>query len=381
MRRKSGGAAIAVVLALGVAMPAMAQGPVITEVVGGLDAPRGVAIGSDGTLYVAEAGEGGTAPCIEHPELGHLCFGATGGISTVSAGKATRLVDGLPSAITTTGEVIGPSDVTLDAAGVVWFTVGGGGNTAGRASVPDGAAANMGQLYKADASGGFVSVADLAAFETTNNPDAAQPGNAEPDSNANGVVATADGAAVADAGGNTLLLVDGKGAITVAAVFPVVFEPAPVDPSASPDPNATPAMIPMDPVPTSVAIGPDGAFYVGQLTGFPFPPGKASVFRVVPGEAPTVYASGFTNIIDVAFGKDGTLYVLEISHDGLLNAAPGGPPRGGLWSVPPGGGTPTLIVSDGLVMPGGMAVAGDGTIYVSTCAVCPNGGGIVSLKP
>ena len=80
-----------------------------------------------------------------------------------------------------------------------------------------------------------------------------------------------------------------------------------------------------------MAVGPDGAYYVGQLTGFPFPPGGASVFRIVPGEEPTgdtalwqgrLYASGFTNIIDVAFGPDGTLYVLEIAHDGLRAPTP-----------------------------------------------------------
>jgi sugar lactone lactonase YvrE len=367
-----------------IAAPAAAQAPTITEVVGGLDSPRGVAIGADGTIYVAEAGEGGTEPCVEHPELGRICFGPTGGISAVVDGVATRLVDGLASTVTATGETIGPSDVTVDADGAVWFLIGGPGAGAadGRAGVPDGAAAGMGQLYQVDANGDAQSVADLAAYETANNPDADQPGNAEPDSNVNSVTATPEGAAVADAGANSLLLVDGDGGISVVAVFPVAMMPMPADPSASPDPAASPAMVPMDPTPTSVAVGPDGAYYVGQLTGFPFPPGGASVFRVAPGEAPTVYASGFTNIMDVAFGPDGTLYVLEIAHNGLLSADPtAGPPQGGLWKVPAGGGTPELIVSEGLVMPGGMAVAEDGTLYVSTCAVCANGGSLVSLQP
>ena len=105
------------------------------------------------------------------------------------------------------------------------------------------------------------------------------------------------------------------------------------------------------------------------------------MFRVVPGRAPTVYATGFTNVIDLAFGPDRKLYVLEIAHDGLLAAAPGTLPGGGLWKVPAGGGTPELLVSQGLPMPGGLAVADDGTVYVSTCAVCPDGGSIVSIAP
>jgi hypothetical protein len=372
-----------VVMVLGMSLPAAAQGPEITQVVGGLFSPRGVALGADGTIYVAEAGAGGEAPCVEHPELGHICIGPSGGISAIVDGTASRIVDGLPSAITDTGETIGASGVTVDGMGEVWYLVGGPGLGAaeGRDGVPDGAAAGMGQLYHIGADGTSVSVADLAAYETANNPDADQPGNASPDSNANGLVATADGVVVADSGANDLLTVASDGSITTDAVFSVVMEPVPADPNASPDPAATPSLYPMDPVPTSVAVGPDGAYYVGQLTGFPFPVGGASVFRVVPGEDPTVYASGFTNVIGVAFAPDGALYVLEIAHDSLINAGPGGPPMGGLWKVPAGGGDPELLVSDGLPMPGGLAVADDGTVYVSTCAVCPGQGAVVSLNP
>ena len=117
------------------------------------------------------------------------------------------------------------------------------------------------------------------------------------------------------------------------------------------------------------------------VSGFPFPPGGASVFRVMPGEDPTVYASGFTNVIGLAFDPDGSLYVLEISHEGLADVAPGGPPMGGLWKVPSGGGTPELLSGDGLVMPRGLAMADDGTLYISTCAVCGGGGSIVSYQP
>lgn len=383
MNKVRGGIAMGVALAIGMAAPVAAQEPAITEIIGGLDSPRGVAIGPDGTIYVAEAGEGGAAPCALHSELGNMCFGSTGAITAITDGVATRIVEGLPSGLTDTGEAIGPSDVAVDADGTVWFLVGGpaAGAAEFRDAIPDGAGAGLGWLYYVDADGAAQAVADLAVFESTENPDADQPGNAEPDSNAHGLAAGPDGRAIADAGANTLLLVDGEGGISVAAVFPVLMQAAPPDPAAEPDPGAEPAMIPMDPVPTSVAIGPDGAYYVGELTGFPFPAGGASVFRVVPGEQPSVYATGFTNVIDVEFARDGTLYVLEMAHAGLLAAGPEGPPQGGLWMVPAGGGSPELILDEGLVMPGGMAVAEDGTIYVSTCTVCANAGGVVSVRP
>jgi hypothetical protein len=46
---------------------------------------------------------------------------------------------------------------------------------------------------------------------------------------------------------------------------------------------------------------------MSQLTGFPHPVGAANVYRVnsKTGEA-EVFASDFTNIMDLAFGKHGT---------------------------------------------------------------------------
>jgi sugar lactone lactonase YvrE len=135
-------------------------------------------------------------------------------------------------------------------------------------------------------------------------------------------------------------------------------------------------LIPMDSVPVAITVGPDGALYVGELTGFPFPVGGANVYRVVPGQQPTVYATGFTNIIDLDFGRDGSLYVAEISHFGLLS----GNRAGGIWRVPPGGGTPQLLTTS-VEAPGGLAVARDQSLYVDTCADCANTGGVVKIVP
>ena len=51
----------------------------------------------------------------------------------------------------------------------------------------------------------------------------------------------------------------------------------------------------------------------------------------------TDYATGFTNVIDLDFGRDGTLYVLEIDRDSLLGESH----DGGLWKVPPGAARPS----------------------------------------
>ena len=89
-------------------------------------------------------------------------------------------------------------------------------------------------------------------------------------------------------------------------------------------PNRTVGADTFDEVPTSVQRGPDGALYVGQLTGFPFIPGAANVYRVGRHGHVSVAATGFTNIIDIAFDKWGRLYVLEIFKNGLLSGDPTG---------------------------------------------------------
>ena len=90
-------------------------------------------------------------------------------------------------------------------------------------------------------------------------------------------------------------------------------------------------------------LGPDGAFYVGQLTGFPFPLGAANVYRVPSRRRHAGdLRDGFTKIIDIAFAPDGSLYVLQISAQGGLRrlAAPGA-----LIRVSPDGTTKTTIVA------------------------------------
>jgi sugar lactone lactonase YvrE len=118
--------------------------------------------------------------------------------------------------------------------------------------------------------------------------------------------------------------------------------------------------------------GPDGAYYVSQLTGFPFEKGDANIWRVVPGQSPTVYASGLTNLTDLAFAPDGTLYAVEIATEGLLNE-----PIGSLVKINPGSGQHETIAAD-LTAPYGVALQGD-SAYVSICAVCTGEGAVVKI--
>jgi hypothetical protein len=154
-------------------------------------------------------------------------------------------------------------------------------------------------------------------------------------------------------------------------VFPTQTAPAP------PGIPGLPPELTVQSVPTSVVKGPDGAFYVGELTGFPFPVGGARVWRVKPGRDPRVFASGFTNIIDIAFDKRGRLYVLEIAAEGLLSAGENELPVGRLVRVDRDG-SQTTLAREGLNAPGGF-VLGHDAAYVTNNSILSDAGQVVKV--
>jgi len=357
--------AVALVAALTV-LPVSGAEPAadVTTVATNLDNPRGLEFAPDGSLYVAEAGRGGSEPCFPSPEEGtEVCFGLSGAITKIAAGHQSRVLTGLPSVAGADGSATGPHDVSFRPNGDMYVTLGLGADPAFRKEIPE--LAFMGKLVRGfPANDSWTSFADISAFEAAANPD----GGAL-DSNPYSVLATAEGKAVVDAGGNSLLWVAPSGAISTLAVFPDRLVDAPPFLELPPG-----EQIPMQAVPTSVVKGPDQAFYVSELTGFPFPPGAAKVYRVVPGHAPDVFAEGFTNIIDLAFGPDGKLYVLEISHNGLLSEDP----TGALIRVKADG-SHEILLTEGLIMPGGLTIR-DGAAYVSNCGVCAGEGSVLRIS-
>ena len=347
-------------LSLVIAAPAVAHGhhhgggDGVRVVASGLDNPRGLAFGPDGGLYVTEAGRGGTECGIPGPEGDPVCFGASGAIARVDVwhGGQQRIVEGLPSLANQDGSAgIGPSDIAFGRHGRAFFTIGLGGSPDLRTQFPD--LAGMAQLYVLK-HGKPKSIADLGTFEKANDPDHGQP-SAAVDTNPNSVDASGRKLAVADAGGNDLLSLSKHKGIDVLGVLPFTFTPAP--PGIPDVPEGTP--LPTQPVPTSIVRGPDGAYYVGQLKGFPFPVGEANVWRIAPGSPPEVYASGFTQITDLAFGRDGSLYVLEIATGSLA----GPPTPGALIRVKPDG-EKVELAEGALTSPTGL-VLGSHAAYVS----------------
>jgi hypothetical protein len=352
-----------IVAMLAAATPAAAGSPSGTRVdviATGLDNPRGLIVADDGLVLVTEAGRGGSGPCIIGALDLEFCLGLTGAVTAVEEGRQRRVVTGLPSLrAPSTGETEGPADIALTRSGAL-VSVGFGTDPAKRAQLGAGGRL-LGQIVRVGVRGPQP-FADLAAFEAANNPDQPVTG---PDSDPYGIAPAGGGLLATDAGGNDLLRIDRKGRISTLAVFPV-----------QPTPGPGGAIIPAQSVPTTVVRGPDGAYYVGELTGFPFPLGGARVWRIVPGHQPTVYAGGFTNIIDIAFDRRGRLIVLEIFKNGLLS----GDPTGSLLRIDRHGAR-TEIASAGLVTPTSVAVGEDNTLYVSNKGTHAGAGEVLRIRP
>ena len=349
-----------------------ARAPKLKVVASHLDNPRKLFVGSDGAVYVVEAGTGGRDKCLGTGAR-EACIGLTGSITKISNGVEARVVTGLWSGARRDGhQAQGPADV-LVRRGIYYVLLqdasidSHGFNALG----PDGATA--GDLVSTLPGKATPAVIfNFAAFEAARNPDhgagpGAKFGNPPIDSDPYAFTEYRGGFAVADAAGNDLLWIGPKGKVSVLAVFPTQTVKLTDAARRTIGAPATMTSIVVQSVPSSIAVGPDGALYVGELTGVPFKPGIARIWRVVPGRKPTLYASGFTNISDLAFaGKN--LLVLEIAAKGLLEKTS----PGVLIRLAPDG-KRTVLARAGLVRPAGLAV-GNGLIYISNYGVFPGTG-------
>jgi len=234
--------------------------------------------------------------------------------------------------------------------------------------------------------GKTVKIADIKAYQNTD-PDKDDLEKNPTDSNPFGLNVLPDRSVlVSDAAANEVIRVWPNGKIvTVAHLKPRTVEP----PAGIPD---LPAEMPSEAVATSVTVGNDGYWYIGELRGFPATPGTSQIWRVKAGTTEAVcdpenpnkgackrFADGFTSIVDLAADDHGNIYVLELSKMSWLaieseEPVPGAQ-EGALFKLSDHGKHRTELAAGKLMLPGNVDVD-DHHVFVSHPVFGP---GMVSM--
>ena len=353
---------------------------------GGLRSPRHLDFAPSGNLFVAEAGRGGAGPCFIGGE-GPACMGATAAVTRISKhGQQTRIVDGLPSyANDTDGDGTlepGEGDSGIGAHGITALSdhavfLTSGGPTAPRDADRQPALARgprrrelRGTLVRPVAVDLRAAAVPLgrrhlrlrAAQEPRRRRDRHQRHRR--------AVRPAAGFAISDAGGNSVLTAFGPHLRTL-SVFP--------DTPGVPNPFVPGETVDMQAVPTGIVEGPDGAYYMSQLTGFPFPAGGASVYRINPRTG-AVQASS-----PAASRTSWTSRSTSTARSTCSRSTPTGcssrPAFGSITAISKRGVRSVIVPPDGtLTEPGGIAVGKHGDLFVTNFARSPDEGQVLRIS-
>lgn len=152
---------------------------------------------------------------------------------------------------------------------------------------------------------------------------------------------------ITDAGANAIIHRRAEGDYLVLAEVPSIPNPTSVGPPM------------VQSVPTGIIY--DGHdFLVTTLLGFPFPEGKAVVYKISMDGNVSVYQDGFTSLVNIAKGDGNGNLILQY---GTFGATGFNPNSGGLYRID---GTATIKWIDSLNMPVGIKRVSEDTWYLTS---------------
>ena len=293
-----------------------------TEVVAqGLVNPIGLYVLADGSLLVAEEGTG------ENDD--------SAGVSLIADGRVDRVVSGLPSS-RDSGDLSGVPMVGVSPDGATVYTAHFGQGSLLTFPTPSAESVATGLVLGPDDL-----VADMVAL---NRVELVNPFD---------IAFTEDGTpVVTDASANGVAARNPDGTTRFIHRFDELRAPG----------NES---LRIDAVPTGIARV-DDEFYVTLTGGCPYPEGSGRLVAIDEDRGERTVVAGLDMPIDVARADDGTIWVLEFARfdpdESCFTAQGYQPETGRLSRVVDDRIEPVL---EGLDFPGALAIAADGSIYVS----------------